>query len=134
MSGGGVDTAVRAREMSPADWYIFRVNRWMFDTGGGGGFSFIAEAYLNFGLAGVVVVMLAVGLLLGGLDQRDLRYEPRLLVLAVITMWPLLKIVRNDFDNFVKPIGLIVATLLIWWTISKMFGFAPSQRPRTPQR
>lgn len=134
MSGGAVDTTARAREMSPADWYIYRINRWMFDTGGGGGFSFIAEAYLNFGLAGVIVVMLIVGLLLGGLDQRNLRHEPRLLVLAVIAMWPLLKIVRNDFDNFVKPIGLILATLLIWWMISKMFGFAPSQRLRTTQR
>jgi hypothetical protein len=134
MSGGAVDATARARDMSPADWYIFRINRWMFDTGGGGGFSFIAEAYLNFGLAGVIVVMLTVGFLLGGLDHRNLRHEPRWLVLAVIAMWPLLKIVRNDFDNFVKPIGLIVATLLIWWMISRMFGFAPSQRLRTSRQ
>ncbi|MDY6946410.1 MAG: O-antigen polysaccharide polymerase Wzy, partial [Pseudomonadota bacterium] len=134
MSGGAMDTAARAREMSPADWYIFRLNRWMFDVGGGGGFSFIAEAYLNFGLAGVVVVMFGVGLFLGRLDYRNLRHEPRWVVLAVITMWPLLKIIRNDFDNFVKPIGLIMATLLIWWMISKVLGFTPAQHLRSAGR
>jgi hypothetical protein len=55
-------------------------------------------------------------------------------VLAVITMWPLLKIIRNDFDNFVKPIGLIMATLLIWWMISKVLGFTPAQRLRSGAR
>jgi hypothetical protein len=131
MSAGAMDAAAASREMSPADWYIFRVNRWMFDTGGGGGFSFIAEAYLNFGLVGVVAVMFLVGWLLGGLDYRNLQYEPRWLVVAVITMWPMLKIIRNDFDNFAKPIGLIVATLVIWWLISRLFGCTPRQRFRS---
>ena len=42
-------------KMAPADWITYRLNRWKFDNGQGVGFSAVAEPYLNFGTAGVVL-------------------------------------------------------------------------------
>ncbi len=131
---GAIDTTRQAREMSAADWYIFRVNSWMFDVGGGGGFSFIAEAYLNFGLTGVLAIMFGMGWVLTRLDYKDLSVHPYWLVTAAIIVWPLLKTIRNDFENFGKPVGLILTTLLIWWALSHLMGkgakYINVRRPR----
>lgn len=79
----------------------------MFDVGGGGGFSFIAEAYLNFGLTGVLAIMFGMGWVLTRLDYKDLSVHPYWLVTAAIIVWPIPKTIRNDFENFGKPVGLI---------------------------
>jgi len=110
-SGYSVDTAVW---ISPADWYIFRVNRWMFDTGGGGGFSAVAEAYLNFGIVGIAVIFALYGFLFGRLDQLDLLSGSWRIIFICSLMWPFLTTVRNTFDNFLKPASLILVALLIW--------------------
>ncbi|MEO1575865.1 MAG: O-antigen polysaccharide polymerase Wzy, partial [Pseudomonadota bacterium] len=49
------DSLDQLRGGNPSRWYIFKVNRWKFDRGQGAGFSTIAEPYLNFGWAGVIV-------------------------------------------------------------------------------
>lgn len=104
--------------MLPADWYTYIVDRWMFDRGGGTGFSTIAEAYLNFGVVGVMGFFYAVGFMLARLDQQDLRYNPNLLVIAGAMLWPLLKTVRNSFDVFLKPLALILVSIWIWKLIT----------------
>jgi oligosaccharide repeat unit polymerase len=48
---------------TPSDWLIWTVDPITAKRGGGLGFSFIAEAYLNFGSAGVPFVTLVVGFL-----------------------------------------------------------------------
>lgn len=100
--------------LSPADWYIYRTNRYKFDHGGGSGFSSVAEAYLNFGVAGIVLVFLMIGYLLSRLDHVRLYEYPMLLTMVTVIIWPLMKTVRNDFGSFVKPVSLILWTLLIW--------------------
>jgi oligosaccharide repeat unit polymerase len=111
---GSWSAAERARILAPADWYIFRTNRYMFDSGGGSGFSTVAEAYMNFGIFGIFFVFLLIGFILSRLDHLQLHNYPILLTMVAVSMWPLLKTVRNDFGNFVKPVSLILCTLMIW--------------------
>lgn len=103
-----------AEFLSPADWYIYRTNRYKFDHGGGAGFSAVAEAYLNFGVFGIAIVFLMLGYLLSRLDHVRLYEYPMLLTIVTVSIWPLLKTVRNDFGSFIKPVSLILWTLLIW--------------------
>lgn len=50
-----------------SDWLIREVDPYTASVGGGLGYSFIAEAYLNFGWWGVPLVLGLIGLLFGGL-------------------------------------------------------------------
>jgi len=59
-------------KMAPADWITYRLNRWKFDNGQGVGFSAVAEPYLNFGTAGVVLFFVFLGFLFGRLDMLNL--------------------------------------------------------------
>lgn len=113
LAGGVVDKAVLGA-MHPADWYTYIVDRWLFNNGGGAGFSTIAEAYLNFGLAGILSYFGGLGFLLGRLDQVDLRTRPKLLVFSGAMLWPLMKTVRNSFGVFLKPVAFVLVSLLIW--------------------
>lgn len=54
---------------TPSDWFIWAVEPVTAAAGGGRGFSFIAEAYLNFGYLSPLAT-LALGLFLGFLQRR----------------------------------------------------------------
>lgn len=111
--GGVLDKDALSR-LSPSDWYTYQVSRWLFDRGGGAGYSTIAEAYLNFGLPGVVIFFSSLGFVLGRLDQANLRISSNALILTGAFLWPLMKTVRNTFGVFVKPAGFIILTILLW--------------------
>jgi len=85
------------------------------------GFSVVAEAYRNFGPAGVCVIMALIGLLLGRLDLWPPTVE-RQVLLGVILV-PILVEVRNDFTAIPFQIleGCIVvyAVLVIARTIAR---------------
>jgi len=51
-----------------SDWLVNRVNPYIAERGGGYGFSFIAEAYANFGWLGCLIVMLVLGIFIGKLS------------------------------------------------------------------
>jgi hypothetical protein len=57
----------------PSAWLIWQVDPYTAEQGGGLGYSFIAEAYLNFGWLGVPIVMLLGGYLVG----RGVRWADR---------------------------------------------------------
>ena len=104
--------------MNPAEWFTYVSDSDFFRRGGGTGFSTIAEAYLNFGLPGVIAYFSLLGFLLGRLDQVDLRMHPRILFFSGALLWPLLKTVRNAFGVFLKPVGFILVSILIWKIIT----------------
>lgn len=54
---------------NPSHWLIWRVNPWLASRGGGYGYSFIAEAYLNFGWYGAPWFVALVGFCHGRLVQ-----------------------------------------------------------------
>jgi len=104
--------------MSASDWFIYRYDKWMYDTGGGSGFSAIAEPYLNFGVFGVVSIFIILGYGLGKIDSINILYNPKVLLISSIMLWPLIKTVRNDFTAFFKPVFFVIIVALIWKIIT----------------
>ncbi|MCC6765092.1 MAG: O-antigen polysaccharide polymerase Wzy [Deltaproteobacteria bacterium] len=90
--------------LPPNHWITYMVAPWAYASFGGLGFSAIAEPYLNFGLAGVVVYFFALGAALGWLDGALTRAPSRrFLAITAVVFMPLLVTVRNDFHNFLRP-------------------------------
>lgn len=112
-------------DMFPGDWATFQINRSMFDAGGGAGFSGVAEPYFNFGLAGVLVFFLALGLFLAKIDCRALVLHRNWLLFATVIYSFLLPTVRNDFGIFVKPAGFVLIALGIWKLVRRFIPFTP---------
>lgn len=102
------------KKMTPSDWFVYRTNKYMFNIGGGSGFSTIAEAYLNFGILGVLIYFIVLGFLLGKIDQISLISHPKTLIFAGTMLWPLLKTVRNTSGTFFKPLSFVIVTILVW--------------------
>ena len=109
-------------KMAPADWITYRLNRWKFDNGQGVGFSAVAEPYLNFGTAGVVLFFIFLGFLFGRLDMLNLVAHPYIFLMVATIFWPFIRTVRNDFGNFSKPAGFILIIILIWNLSLKVAG------------
>lgn len=101
-------------EGNPSDWFIYKTNRWKFNEGLGSGFSSIGETYLNFGFFGILIGFSLLGFVLGKIDHCDLKRNFYILIISGGFLWPLIKTVRNSFGVFVKPLGLILTTILIW--------------------
>ena len=112
-STGRVDKQL-LQQMTPSDWFTYRTNKYMFNIGGGSGFSTIAEAYLNFGKLGVILYFLGLGFFFGKLEQIPLKVHPRALIFSGALLWPLLKTVRNTSGAFFKPLSFVVMTILVW--------------------
>ena len=108
-------------EMVPSDWLTYRIAREKFDTGEGVGFTTIGEAYLNFGVFGVVAFFGGLGFLLGRLDAINLLAHPKWIIFSTAILWPLMRTVRDDFANFVKPAVFVLIILLIWRVITIIF-------------
>lgn len=106
--------ALAVEALRPPEWYIYKYNRWMFENGGGGGFSAVAEAYFNFGYPGVVIIFVLFGYLLVRIDVSRVALSPALMVFCCIGIWPLLTTIRNDFSCFVKPTLFAGMTILLW--------------------
>ena len=117
-TGKGRSNVEGLRNGNPAEWYIYKTNRWKYKHGLGSGFSTIAEAYLNFGYTGILLYFIVLGYFLGRLDSVDLRQHPKTLIFSGGFLWFLIKTVRNSFGVFVKPLGLLIVIVLIWRIIT----------------
>ena len=74
------------------------------------GFSPVAEAYRNFGVAGVLVIMVLVGLIIGAIDLvRNSNFG---IVLIATVLVPLLINVRNSFVSVPASIALGTGVVL----------------------
>jgi oligosaccharide repeat unit polymerase len=109
------------RRMHPADWLTYRIAPWHFEHGYGVGFSAIAEPFLNFGTAGILFIFIILGYGLGRLDSIPIYQSPYLFVFSASMLWPLIRTVRNDSTNFIKPFVFTFLILLFWWMFSKFF-------------
>jgi len=101
-------------QMIPSDWLTYRIAPEKFDIGQGVGFSSIAEAYINFGYWGICAYFILLGYVLGKLDSIPLLHNPNVLVFCCAMLWPLMRTVRNDFDNFVKPFAFMLIIVALW--------------------
>lgn len=102
------------RRLKPADWLTYRIHPDRFKRGEGVGFSAIGEPYMNFGPAGVVIFFVLLGYGLGRLDGVNLIRYPNLIVACAALYWPLVRTVRNDIVNFIKPAIFTIICILIW--------------------
>lgn len=91
-----------AQDLPPNLWITSISDPWLYENSGGIGFSAIAEPYMNFGTAGVVVYFFLIAFLLMKLDQAALRNCYALAAWALI-LGPLLWTTRNDSSNFFRP-------------------------------
>jgi oligosaccharide repeat unit polymerase len=101
-------------ELRPSDWASYHIIPSMFLYGGGTGFSAIAEAYLNFGGPGIIMLFILYGALLAQLDSKLLAHSYASLIFATLFFCPFVLTVRNDFGGFLKPAEYTVIIALIW--------------------
>jgi hypothetical protein len=92
------------------------------------GFSPVAEAYFNFGVIGVVIVMFLVGMLLGWMEAWPVSPE-RLAILGIV-MNELLFNIRNNFTPVPSHIVLGMLFLLF---IKGMAHIRPAKHKIRPQ-
>jgi oligosaccharide repeat unit polymerase len=113
-------------DLTPSDWLTYKLEPIKFSNGEGVGFSAIAEPYLNFGYPGVMACFIIMGFLLGRLDQKILWAEPRWLLFCGAVFWPLVRTVRNDLNNFTKPLVFLYLILGVWFVASSFLRRFPS--------
>lgn len=106
----GADLHPAAKKVQYGKWLTAQVNPWLADRGGGVGFSFVAEAYVNFGWAGAPLFIMLVGFLLAQLLNWSIRDNDagRLAVMAAFMAF-LLMYARGEFISIVRP--------LVWFSL-----------------
>lgn len=114
---GAANKLDAASKLSPADWFVFKVNRWKFDRGQGTGFTAIGEAYLNFGYIGIVSFFAILGFIFARVEQINFSISPILILVTVACTWPLIKTVRNEFATFIKPASFTLIIMFFWHLI-----------------
>ncbi|MBW7881854.1 MAG: O-antigen polysaccharide polymerase Wzy [Caldilineaceae bacterium] len=116
--------------MTPGDWASYHIIPDQFSSGGGAGFSGVAEPYFNFGLPGVLVYFVLLGFFLGKFERVTLPLQPYWLLFAAVIYWHLLPTVRNDYSVFLKPAAFTLIILGIWKLVGRIIG---STRSTTQQ-
>jgi len=121
-------------DLPPGHWVTAIVDPWAYKNHEGMGFSGIAEPYMNFGMAGVVVYFFLLSILLVRLEQLSIRSSYSLAMWALL-VGPLLWTIRNDFREFFRPaVWGLLCLGLIWLsstrnTVISRFGRADKPGP-----
>jgi oligosaccharide repeat unit polymerase len=89
-------------DLPPNHWVTAIVDPWARQNHEGIGFSGVAEPYMNFGLAGVLIYFSFLAFFLVRLEQLSIRSSYALASWALI-VGPLLWTTRNDFTDFFRP-------------------------------
>lgn len=88
-----------------SDWLVSVVSPWVALHGGGYGYSAIAEAYLNFGIAGTPAVMALVGILLMTLvTWAERTSNPAKLAVVAVVLAFSLRFPRDELAGILRPI------------------------------
>ncbi len=110
---------------TPSAWLTATVDPVIAALGGGYGYSFMAEAFLNFGYIGVPIVLFVIGLLFGrfvawgSCSSEPLRIATLASYLAFFLIYA-----RSDATRIVRP--------LIWYTLLPYLTARLLRRYRTP--
>src|SRR5205814_2226325 len=88
----------------PSVWLTETVDPFIGDEGGSIGFSFIADAFLNFGASGVPLFALLMGFAIVRLCQWGEGSTARLATVATFIPW-LLFCARSELDFLPRPLG-----------------------------
>lgn len=101
------------------------LNVWIINRVGFIGFSPVAEAYKNFGMVGVVLVMFLTGVLLGSMENWPATTRSRI-VLGGLLLSMLVE-VRNDFGQVPAQLLVLVLLLLmvrLMYAIARLFDIS----------
>ncbi len=110
----GRPAGMEGRAESPNGWATLHANRWLYDHGGGIGFSGVAEPYLNFGTVGVVVVFILLGLVIQQWEHWLAR-DPFLGAIGAATFGFVLWAVRNEAMELFRSIAIATAVVAAAW-------------------
>jgi oligosaccharide repeat unit polymerase len=87
------------------DWLVRSINPWLAARGGAYGYSFIAEAYLNFGRPGVVFMSTFYGVLLVWLILWAQRSgDPARFALVAAILAFILRFPRDEVAGVIRPV------------------------------
>jgi len=89
-------------DLPPTHWVTRLAAPWKHRNFGGLGFSAVAEPYMNFGVAGIVLYFLALAGALVAVERFDYGRPTRLALWATM-LGPLLMTARGSFDSFFRP-------------------------------
>lgn len=117
------------RSVTPGSWATMHADLWAYEHGYGVGFSGVAEPYLNFGVAGVVVIFLFLGMVLHAWD-RWLGGNPYRGGIAAASFGFVLWTVRNEVIDVFRAAVLAGGTVALAWLI----GAARRSSPRRLSR
>jgi len=99
----------------PSNWLIWTVNPFIADLGGGYGFTFIAEAYFNFGWFGAPIALGVIGFLLGKLTLWAARSgEPAKMAMIAAFLSYVLFFARQEAAAQVRS--------LLWYSLVPYLG------------
>ena len=109
------------RPLPPTSWFTMTFFPEVYAVGGGFGFSFVAEAYMNFSLCGPLIVGVACGILLRNLYSvlvESGRWHMGRAMYAAMT--PLLfLLVRSDTVTTLKVfLGAVVTPVALSWFLN----------------
>ncbi|MGA3020051.1 MAG: O-antigen polysaccharide polymerase Wzy [Bryobacteraceae bacterium] len=86
-------------------WLVYTVMPYAASQGGGLGYSFIAEAYENFGWIGVPLVLLVIGWFAGRLSEAVRgRSDPAILALAATVLLTAILYARSETADLVRNV------------------------------
>lgn len=130
------------RTLSPIGWFAQTFFPNVYRVGGSLGFSSVAEAYLNFGIVGPVLVGVLFGVLMRWYYVRFVvgKNSLQLLVIYALSVPQLFLFPRTDAASFIKV--LIFAVLLpmgLLWLVHQLYrtaarAGAPRWRPAAGRR
>ncbi|MHB1328577.1 MAG: O-antigen polymerase [Gemmatimonadales bacterium] len=119
------------RPPGAGEWYVERFYPEVAEAGGAYAFSPVAEAYLNFGVTGIVVIFLCLGLIVSRLDRGVVRMAGNSTAAAFygIGVFWLLMFSRLDSATLLKTVFVLTfGQMLVVWLIGRLIGMAVTQR------
>ena len=110
---GGIHPAVERG--TAGAWLVTTVSPFTAASGGGFGYSFIAEAYLNFGWTGSAAILLLIGFGFSNIFYRSIRSaDPRLVGLSACFFAFLSLYARGESTSVARP--------LLWYSALPMLA------------
>lgn len=106
-------------DLAPSAWVTMHMSPWEYDHGGGLGYSAVAEPYLNFGTAGVLLFFLLGGVLARACD-RLLQRGPFAAALGASCFGFFLWTVRNDMAVMFRIVTYAAAIVLAAWLLDRL--------------
>ncbi len=97
--------------LTPSAWATLQADEWAYENGYGIGFSGVAEPYLNFGFAGILVVFLALGMVVRTWE-RWLARDPYLAAIGAASFGFVLWTVRNEALEVFRAMAIAAGTVL----------------------